>query len=329
MIKTKTTKTTEIPPDVLLGMYRKMVEIRRFEDTVYLMFLEGQLPGTVHLYQGQEAVAAGVCAHLTNEDVVLSTHRADGHALAKGVSFKSAMAELFGKSTGCCAGKGGAMHLGDMSVGMIPAIAIVAGGIPIATGCALAFKFQKKKNIAVSFFGDGATNEGAFHEAVNMASIWDLPALFICENNLYGASTHVTKIMNVDNIADRACAYGIPGVIVDGNDFTAVYEAAGKAAERARAGKGPTLIECKTYRRGGHSRGDANLYRDKKEEKEWLARDPIIIAQDKLKYLGLLTDAKIKRIDKEVESEIEEAIEFSNQSPFPDPKDTFDCVWSD
>lgn len=314
--------------EVLLSMYRKMVEIRKFEDTVYIMFLEGQLPGTVHLYQGQEAVAAGVCANLTDQDVVLSTHRADGHAIAKGVSMKSAMAELFGKTTGCCKGKGGAMHLGDMSKGMIPAIAIVAGGIPIAVGAALAFKFQKKKNVAVSFFGDGATNEGAFHEAVNMASIWNLPVLFVCENNLYGASTHITKTMKVDNVADRASAYGIPGVIVDGNDITAVYEAAAEAVKRAKAGKGPTLIECKTYRRGGHSRGDANLYRDKKEEKEWLARDPIHIAQDKLLKLGILTKKQIEKIDKEVEAEIEEAIKFADESPFPTPEETFENVWT-
>ena len=317
----------KIPSEVLLGMYRKMVEIRQFEDTVYFLFLEGKLPGTVHLYQGQEAVAAGVCANLRKEDVILSTHRADGHALAKGLSMKSCLAELFGKATGCCAGKGGAMHLGDISVGMVPAIAIVGGGIPIATGCGLAFKFQKKDNVAVSFFGDGAVNEGAFHESMNMAAIWNLPVIYVCENNLYGASTHITKVMKVTDVAERAKSYGVPGIIVDGNDVIAVYQTVGEAAKRARSGGGPTLVECKTYRRGGHSRGDANRYRNKEEEKEWLTKDPIVIVQNKLKKLGVLTDSIIEKINKEVQEEIEKAKEFAENSPFPKPEDCLNDLW--
>ncbi|MFH2068849.1 MAG: thiamine pyrophosphate-dependent dehydrogenase E1 component subunit alpha [Candidatus Omnitrophota bacterium] len=316
-----------ISPKILLEMYRVMVKIRQFEDTVYFLFLEGKLPGTVHLYQGEEAIAAGVCANLTKSDVVLSTHRADGHALAKGVSMKSCFAELFGKATGCCAGKGGAMHLGDISVGMLPAIAIVAGGIPVAAGCALSFKFRKKNNVAVSFFGEGATNEGVWHESLNMAAIWSLPVIFVCENNLYGASTHVTKVMKIKDVAERAAAYGMPGVVVDGNDAAAVYRAAAEAVNRARSGGGPTLLECKTYRRGGHSRGDSNLYRDKEEEKVWLGRDPIVIIRNKLKEMGILADPDVKRIEEEAKAQIDEAIAFAEASPFPAPEDTLKGLW--
>jgi pyruvate dehydrogenase E1 component alpha subunit len=323
----KTNKKMTIPKDILLSMYRKMVEIRQFEDMVYLMFLQGTIPGTVHLYQGQEAVAVGVCANLKKDDVILSTHRADGHALAKGVPVRSCLAELLGKVTGCCGGKGGVMHLGDMSVGMVPAIAIVAGGMPIATGCALAFKFQKKDNVAVAFFGDGATNEGVWHEAVNMGAIWNLPVIYVCENNLYGASTHVTKVMKVKDIAERAPAYGIPGVVVDGNDVIGVYEATLEAVARARSGGGPTLLECKTYRRVGHSRGDANLYRDKEEEKLWLARDPILIAQNRLKEMGVLTDKLIQGIDEEVKIEIQEAVTLAQSDPYPAPEDCLKGLW--
>lgn len=320
-------KKNQISAEVLRKMYRKMVEIRQFEDSVYFMFLEGKLPGTVHLYQGQEAVAAGVCANLGKEDVILSTHRADGHALAKGVSMKSCFAEFFGKITGCCAGKGGAMHLGDMEVGMPPAIAIVAGGVPLACGVGLAFKFQQKKNVAVAFFGDGATNEGVWHESMNMASIWNLPVIFVCENNLYGASTHLSSVMKIKNIADRASAYGMPGAVVDGNDAAEVYRAAAEAVKRAREGKGPTLLECKTYRRGGHSRGDSNMYRNKEEEKNWLVKDPLLITQKQLEEMGAITGADIKVINEEVKAQIDEAVAFAEASPFPAPEDTLKGLW--
>jgi len=319
----------QIPKDILKAMYRTMVMIRQFEDTVYYMFLEGKLPGTVHLYQGQEAVAAGVCAHLSKEDVIFSTHRADGHAIAKGVSLNSCMAELFGRVTGCCKGKGGAMHLGDIDVGMPPAIAIVGGGLPMAAGCGLAFKYTGRDNVSVAFFGDGAANEGAFHESLNMAAIWNLPVIYVCENNLYGASTHISKVMKVENVADRAAAYGITGIIVDGNDIFEVYRAAGEAVGRARSGKGPTLLECKTYRRGGHSRGDSNLYRDKKEEAEWLARDPIVIAREKMVREGMLTETEAKDIDEQVKIGIEKAIKFAEESPFPAEEEMFKDVWAD
>jgi len=309
----------------LLQMYETMVRIRRFEDTIHIRFLQGTLPGTVHLYQGQEAVAVGVCANLRKEDVVASTHRPHGHAIAKGVSLNSIMAELYGKATGCCRGKGGSMHIGDASVGMLPAIAIVAGGLTIATGCALAFKLQKKDNVAVAFLGDGASNEGDFHEALNMAAIWNLPVVFVCENNLYGASTHVDLVMKTEDVADRASSYGMPSAIVDGNDVLAVHECVGKAVKRARSGAGPTLVECKTYRIGGHSRSDANAYRDKQEEKEWLARDPLPIAQNNLKAMGALSDADIARIDDKIAREIDEATEYAQQSPLPAPEE----CWTD
>ncbi len=289
-------------------MYTTMVRIRQFEDRVYLLFLEGEMPGTIHLYQGQEAVAAGVCANLRREDLITSTHRPHGHAIAKGVSLRSLMAELFAKKTGCCEAKGGSMHMGDMDVGMLPAIAIVGGGIPVATGLALASKMMSLNRVAVSFFGDGATNEGAFHEAVNMGAIWNLPVVYVCENNLYGASTQQSKVMKIKNIRERASSYGIPGKVADGNDMFSVYEAAKEAISRAREGKGPTLLECKTYRRGGHSRSDACKYRQKEEEKEWLAKDPIPQARKKLIEMGVLTEEKAKGIEEKVKKEVEDAI---------------------
>ncbi|MDO8587736.1 MAG: thiamine pyrophosphate-dependent dehydrogenase E1 component subunit alpha [Armatimonadota bacterium] len=324
----KTAQKPDMQPELLVEMYRKMVRIRRFEDAIHLKFLDGALPGTVHLYQGQEAVAVGVCANLRTDDVITSTHRPHGHAIAKGVPIKSLMAELYGKSTGCCKGKGGSMHVGDASVGMLPAIAIVGGGLTIAAGCALAFKLKRKDNVAVSFLGDGAANEGDFHEALNMAAIWDLPVVYVCENNLYGASTRVNKVMKVKDVAERARAYGMPSAIADGNDVLAVYECVREAIERARSGGGPTLIECKTYRRCGHSRSDANAYRDKTEQQEWLARDPLVIARDKLKAVGALTDEDSDTIEAEIDAEIEEAFAFAEASPLPAPEDCLKDLWA-
>lgn len=318
---------SSIPADKLLNMYKTMVRIRRFEDNIHIRFLRGTLPGTVHLYQGEEAVAVGVCAHLGTDDVVASTHRPHGHAIAKGVSLNSIMAELYGKETGCCKGKGGSMHIGDANVGMLPAIAIVGGGLTIATGCGLAFKLQKRDNVAVSFLGDGATNEGDFHEALNMAAIWNLPVVYVCENNLYGASTHLKLVCKLENLADRAASYGMPSAICDGNDVLAVYDCVSQAIARARAGGGPTFIECKTYRIGGHSRSDANAYRDKEEEKLWLARDPLVIARNKFKAMRAMTDADIARIDEEIAREIDDATEFAEGSPLPAREECFTHLW--
>ena len=318
----------EIPREKLIWMYEKMIEIRQFEEKIYYLFLQGEMPGTIHLYPGQEAVAAGVCANLNKDDVITSTHRPHGHALAKGVSLKSAMAELFAKTTGCCKAKGGSMHMGDMEAGAIPAIAIVGGGIPVATGAALAFKMKKTKQVAACFFGDGAANEGAFHEALNMGAIWNLPIVYVCENNLYGASTHVTKVMKIKDIATRASAYGMEGIITDGNDVIAVYETVHEAVEKARNGGGPTLVECKTYRRGGHSRTDGNIYRDKEEEKEWMAKDPIPRMKEYLISNRILTEAKSKEIEQKKEKEIDDAVEFAKSSPSPRQEDALEDVFA-
>jgi len=269
----------------------------------------------------------GVCANLRKEDVITSTHRPHGHVIAKGVPLKTIMAELFGKSTGCCHGKGGSMHVGDPAVGALTAIAIVGGNIPIAAGAALAFKFQRSDRVAVSFFGDGASNEGTFHEAINMAAIWNLPVIFVCENNLYAASTHVSKVMKIKNIAERASAYGIPGVVVDGNDVLAVYRVVKEAVKRARSGEGPTLIECKTYRYGGHSRSDACNYRPPGEKEEWLKKDPILRMKNRLIEMGILNEEMAKEIEEKIEKEIDEAVEFAQNSPEPKPEDTLKDVW--
>jgi pyruvate dehydrogenase E1 component alpha subunit len=315
-------------PDVpLLDMYRTMLTIRRFEERCNYLFMQGRIPSTLHLYIGQEAVAAGMCAHLSPEDYVLSTHRPHGHAIAKGVAPRAIMAELFAKSTGCCQAKGGSMHVGDIEVGMVPAIAIVGANIPIAAGMALAAKRLGTDRVAVSFFGDGAANEGAFHEGMNMAAIWDLPVVYVCENNLYAASTPVSVAFKIEDIADRAAAYGIPGVVVDGNDVVAVYKVAGEAIARARRGEGPTFIECKTYRLCGHSRSDPRTYRSKEEEAEWEIVDPIPRLGAQLKEAGLATDEALTAIEGEVESLIDEAVAFAEESPSPEPTDTLKHVF--
>ena len=302
-----------------LHLYREMLRIRRFEDRVYQLFLKGELPGTLHQYQGQEAVAVGDCQALAKSDWITSTHRPHGHALAKGVTVRGAMAELYGKATGCCGGKGGSMHLGDPDVGMIPAIAIVAGGISVVTGLGLAFKLQKSEQVALCFFGEGASNEGAFHEGVNFAAVQRLPIVFLCENNIYGASTPFHQTTLVENVADRGVAYGIPSVIVDGMDVLAVRAAVTEARERAARGEGPTLIEAKTYRFAGHSRGDAKGYRSKDEEAEWKDKDAIERLGLAITSTGLGTDADLAAVLEEVNAELEDAVEFSRNSPDPDP----------
>lgn len=301
--------------------FRKMVGIRKFEERVRYLFLEGVMPGTIHQCDGQEATAMGVCAALLDGDVIGSNHRPHGHAIARGLSYNELMAELFGKITGCCKGKGGSMHVGNLDKGMLPAIAITGGNIPIVAGMGLAFKIKKQKNVAVSFFGDGSSNEGAFHEGINFASVYDLPCVFVCENNLYGASTPVSLVVKADSIAKRSCAYGIEGVTVDGNDFTAVYEAAARLIDKARNGDGPSILELKTYRRCGHSRRDAKEYMDKEEMAYWMSRDPIVIYAGKLKEAGFLSENDISIIEKEVEDEIEKAVEYAQNSEDPKPED--------
>jgi len=297
------------------SLYRLMLLIRRFEERVYRLFLEGEIPGTLHQYQGQEAVAVGVCGVLTRDDWITSTHRPHGHALAKGVTARAAMAELYGKRTGCCGGKGGSMHLGDPAVGMLPAIAIVGGGNTVVTGLGLAMKLRGSRQVAVCFFGEGATNEGAFHEGINFAAVERLPVVLVCENNLYGASTSYSRVALVPDVAERAKAYGVPARIVDGMDVVAVREAAQDAVAAARAGAGPTLLECKTYRFTGHSRSDARGYRTREEEARWAARDPLLV-------LGAsLDEVTLKSLEAEVKAELDDAVEFARKSPFPEPGD--------
>ncbi|HZQ10005.1 MAG TPA: thiamine pyrophosphate-dependent dehydrogenase E1 component subunit alpha [Anaerolineae bacterium] len=312
-----------------LSLYRQMLLIRRFEEKCNALFLQGRIPSTLHLYVGQEAVAVGFCSLLRRDDFITSTHRPHGHAIAKGVSPRAIMAELFAKETGCCRGKGGSMHVGNIEVGMPPAIAIVGAGAPIAVGIALAAKMRESGQVCACFFGDGGANEGAVHEAMNMAAIWSLPVIFVVENNLYAASTPVEKAFAVPNIADRASAYGMPGVIVDGMDVLAVRECANQAIARARSKEGPTLVECKTYRLVGHSRSDARNYRTKEEESEWLAKDPITRLGRILVDEKMTTQAGLDEIENDVNVEIEDAVAYAEASPEPLPEETLeDVFWS-
>jgi TPP-dependent pyruvate/acetoin dehydrogenase alpha subunit len=313
--------------DWLLGLYRKMVLLREFEEKVKFLFLEGTMPGTIHQYQGQEACGVGVCAALGPDDVITSTHRPHGHALAKGLSADEVMAELFGKVTGCCKGKGGSMHMGDLAKGMLPAVAIVGGGLPIAAGMALSFKMKGEKRVAAAFMGDGATNEGIFHEALNMSAIWDLPVLWVVENNLYGASTHVSKVMKVPHISDRAAAYGMPGETVDGNDVIAVYEATREAADRATAGKGPTLLELVTYRITGHSRRDPALYQPDEEKKRALANEPIARFAKKLLADGTADQKTLDGLREDVKAEVERSVQRALAAPLPKPEDALEDMF--
>jgi len=309
------------PPALLLRTYRQMLRIRRFEETVNQLFLEGRMPGTLHLYIGQEACAVGVCEALRPEDWITSTHRPHGHAIAKGVSLEAMMAELFGKTTGCAGGYGGSMHTGDPAVGALTAIAIVGGNVPVATGLALGFRLRRTDQVVACFLGDGATNEGAFHEGVNMAAIWDLPVVFVCENNLYGASTPLEQVVKLDRLADRAQGYGIPGVTVDGMDVLAVHEAAVSAVQRARSGGGPTFLVCETYRFIGHSRSDTRGYRTREEEEAWKQRDPIPRLAGQLRETGRATEAELQAISEEVAEELARAVAFAEASPSPAPED--------
>lgn len=318
---------TKLDAKERVEMYRRMVMCRRFEERVYYLFLEGRLPGTIHQSQGQEATAVGVCSALDAKDMITSTHRPHSHAVARGVPIGSLMAELFAKTSGCCRGKGGSMHFGDRDAGMLPAIAIVGGGIPLAAGYALAFQYLEQPNVVACFFGDGATNIGTFHEAVNMAAIWNLPVVFVCENNRYAASTAVEKVMKVKHVSERAAAYGIPGETADGNDVEEVYRRMMAARERALQGHGPTLLELETYRFAGHSRSDPGQYRTQEEVTLWKTRDPIARYESKLSADGILNPAMIDAIAAETESALDRAVEFAEQSENPKPEDCLTDVF--
>ncbi|ERM20168.1 thiamine pyrophosphate-dependent dehydrogenase E1 component subunit alpha [Brevibacillus laterosporus] len=302
----------------LVELLHQMWVIRFFDEKVDEFFAKGLIHGTTHLCVGQEATAAGAIAVLQPTDKITSTHRGHGHCIAKGADVNKMMAELFGRETGYCKGKGGSMHIADVEKGNLGANGIVGGGIPIAVGAALTSQMKKLGYVTISFFGDGASNEGSFHESLNMASIWKLPVIFFCENNQYGMSGPVTEMVNIENIADRSKAYGIPGVVVDGNDLLAVMNAVAEAAERARRGEGPTLIEAKTYRYKGHSKSDAKKYRTRDEELDWRKnRDCIKRLQDVLIEKGLLTQEQAKEIEQQAKKEIEEAVVFAEKSPMP------------
>ncbi len=317
-----------LPAGALRDALRKMYLIRRFEESAEDAYMRGLIHGTMHLSIGQEASAVGSCLPLSDGDYITSTHRGHGHCIAKGADVKQMFAEFFGKETGYCRGRGGSMHIADPAKGNLGANGIVGGGIPIAVGAALAVKKRGLNAVVVSFFGDGANNEGAFHEALNMATIWRLPVVFVCENNQYGMSTSSERSTAVRQIADRAVAYGMPGVTVDGNRVADVAEAAFAATARARAGDGPTLIESKTYRISGHSRSDRNRYRTKEEIETWRQRDPIMQFEAELQSFGLVAEAEISSLRDDVEAEISAALEYARESPSPEPSELTRDVYS-
>jgi TPP-dependent pyruvate/acetoin dehydrogenase alpha subunit len=318
-------KETRMDKTTALALYRSMLLIRRFEEKLFFLFSTRPMPGSMHQYDGEEAVAVGVCAHLGREDYITSTHRGHGHCLAKGANLKAVMAEMFAKATGCCRGMGGSMHIADFGVGMLGANGIVAAGMPIAVGAAWSCQYLRGPDspprVSVAFFGDGAANEGAFHEALNLASVWRLPVVFVCENNLYGFSTHYRRTMLPEHIADRASAYGIPGNVVDGMDLQAVHAAAGEAVQRARDGEGPTLLECKTYRFRGHSRFEPARYRPPEELEAWKRRDPIAGWREILLSEHGAPPVELEELETDVTQEIEEAVRFAENSPDPAPDD--------
>ena len=309
-------------------MLHQMLLIRAFEESAEQLYLQGMIHGTMHLSIGQEGSAVGAIAALRADDYILSTHRGHGHCIAKGAQVGGMMAEFMGKETGYCRGRGGSMHMADVATGNLGANGIVAGGVPMAAGVGLSIQMQKQDKVILVFFGDGAANEGAFHESLNLASIWNLPVIYLCENNQYAMSMSVARSMNVDDVSARAASYNIPGVTVDGNDTIAVYEATRDAAARARSGGGPTLIEAKTYRYKGHSKSDKQRYRTKEEVQEWQEKDPIGRLSRQMVEAGLLTDAELTALEQRVADEIQEAIAYAQASPDPDPGSILEGVYA-
>ena len=328
-VETADRPTSELTKEQMLALYRQMVQIRKTEEQLARAHQAGLVHGACHTYVGEEAVATGVCAHLRADDTVLSTHRGHGHALAKGVSPVSLMAELFGRAIGCSHGRGGSMHIFSPEVGMLGTSGIVGPSILMAAGAAYSFRLHKTDRVSVAFFGDGGSNNGAFHEGLNLASIWKLPVLFVCENNQYATEVPFATVAGNPNVAERARSYGMPGVRVDGNDVIAVYEAAGEAVRRARAGEGPTLIEGVTYRTRPHSEGMRDTgYRTREEVEEWRARDPITRLRDKLRLEGIATGDELRQIDTGIQASVDEAFEIAKNSPYPDPKSALDHIYS-
>jgi len=323
------TESSTISKDLLLTLYREMLNIRRTEEQLARSYQGGNIPGACHTYIGQEAVAVGVCAHLTHNDVVFSTHRGHGHALAKGVSPREVMAELFGRATGCSRGRGGSMHLFSPEVGLMGTTGIVGPNILQATGAGYSKKLLKTDHVAVAFFGDGAMNNGAFHEGLNMAAIWDLPVIYVCENNMYATEVPFAYATRNVDVAERAQTYGMPGIQVDGNDVLAVHEAAAAAVARARSGAGPSLIEARTYRTRPHAEGmrDAG-YRTAEEIDEWKARDPMAMLRKGVVERGIAEDTEFDAIDAEIKTIVADALDFATNSPYPDPSTATSFIFS-
>lgn len=322
---------TNYSKNQLLSFYETMYRMRRFEEEVFEFYKKGMMPGLAHLYLGEEAVATGVCAALNKDDYIGSTHRGHGHLVARGAQLDKMMAEILGKEGGYSKGKGGSMHIMAMDKGILGANGIVGGEIPIATGAAYSAKYRGTNQVAVSFFGDSASNEGTFHESVNMAAAWNLPIVYVIENNLYGISVDIRDVTNTPNLADRAVGYGIPGIVVDGMDVMAVHHTAEEAIKRARSGNGPTLIECKTYRWQGHHVGDPGTYRERKDMNEkasWMERCPVDTFKNRI-LKGKVTVKEIARIEEEVEKEVREAVQFAIDSPYPDPSEAYTDIFSD
>jgi pyruvate dehydrogenase E1 component alpha subunit len=324
-----TSPSPNLPPDKQRELLRQMLTIRRFEERASADYLAGKIYGVVHCYIGEEAVAVGVCSALDSDDRIISTHRGHGHCIAKGADLNRMMAELYGRQAGYCKGKGGSMHIADFDIGMLGANGIVAGGIAIVTGAGLAAQMEGKGGVAVSFFGDGASNAGPFHECLNIAASWKLPMLYVCENNMYAAQTPAAATHALGDVAPRAAGYGIPGVIVDGNDVFAVYQAAHAAVERARSGGGPTLIECKTYRQRAHTerRGQPDP-RDRTEVEGWLRRDPIALLAQQLREQGEIDSAGLEAMENEITRALEAAVAFAEASPFPLPDQAIEDVFA-
>ena len=326
--KFKPIKNYGLDREKVLKMYQDMLKIRYFENKITDLYSRGLMPGLAHLYIGEEAVAVGVCSNLTERDFAVSTHRGHGHLIAQGADLKKMMAEVLGKETGYCKGKGGPMHIMDVSKGILGADGIVGAGIPIATGSAYSAKIRGTDQVTISFFGDAASNQGTFHESINMAAAWKLPVVYVCENNLYGISVNIRKVTNTEDIATRALAYDIPGVVVDGNDILEVYRVTKEAVERAREGKGPSLIECKTYRWKGHHVGDpGKVYRLEKETEEWKERCPIKTFRGRLIKEKISTEEELNLIEKDTKKRIKEAADFAIQSPYPDEKEAYEGLF--
>jgi TPP-dependent pyruvate/acetoin dehydrogenase alpha subunit len=318
----------DIPKDTLVLMYERMLRIRHFESRVRDLFAAGEMPGFVHLYLGQEAVAAGACATLRADDYITSTHRGHGHIIAKGAEMKYMMAELYGKATGYNKGKGGSQHIAWPGLGILGANGIVCGGLPIATGAAMSARLRKSGQVTVAFFGDGASNEGAFHEALNIASAFSLPVVYVCENNLYGVGTRQSRVRKIEDISERSVGYGIHGTTVDGNDVLAVYEAVKEAVDRAREGVGPALIECKTYRWRTHFEGEPDTYRPPEEVESWIKREPIAPYRRLLIEQRIISEHDADEIERRVIAELDDAVEFARKSPLPAPETALEDLWA-